>query len=100
MKRLTIPDEPIEGGKRVRLIDAHEVRSHAMEFYWALEKYEDTGLTPEEAGALAQGIVRCKDCKHHILHKHSPHFYKCGKIQYLRARLVSGDFGCVRGEKG
>lgn len=47
MKRLTIPDEPIEGGMRRAIIDAREVRKHAMTIYWQLKKYEDTGITPE-----------------------------------------------------
>lgn len=48
MDRLTIPDEPIEGGMRRAVIDARMVKEKAMIIYWALKKYEDTGLTPEE----------------------------------------------------
>ena len=48
MERLTIPDKPIEGGMRRAIIDARAVREEAMKIYWALKKYEDTGLTPEE----------------------------------------------------
>ena len=94
MKRLT---HKIKNKSRIGYTFASNDYAKAAD---KLGKYEDTGLTPEEAGALAQGIVRCKGCKHHILHKYSPRFYKCRKIHYLRARLVSGDFGCVRGEKG
>lgn len=48
MKRLTVPDEKIEGGrKRIHIIDSRAVREEAMTIYWALKKYEDTGLTPE-----------------------------------------------------
>lgn len=48
MERLTVPDEKIEGGLRRAVIDAREVRKEAMPIYWALKKYEDTGLTPPE----------------------------------------------------
>lgn len=46
MERLTIPDEKIEGGWRRPVIDSREVKKNAMTIYWALKKYEDTGLTP------------------------------------------------------
>lgn len=52
MERLTVPDDLIEGGKRRAIIDARAVRAVAMTIYWALKKYEDTGLTPEEIVAL------------------------------------------------
>lgn len=48
MERLTIPDTPIEGGIRRAVIDTRAVKEQAMTIYWALKKYEDTGLTPEE----------------------------------------------------
>lgn len=49
MERLTVPDEPIEGGmRRALIIDGRAVREQAMTIYWRLKKYEDTGLTPEE----------------------------------------------------
>ena len=48
MERLTIPDEHIEGGIRRAVIDARMVKEKAMIIYWALKKYEDTGLTPED----------------------------------------------------
>lgn len=48
MERLTIPDKKIEGGVRRAVIDAREVKKNAMTIYWALKKYEDTGLTPEQ----------------------------------------------------
>ena len=46
MERLTVPDEKIDGGLRRAIIDAREVRKEAMTIYWALKKYEDTGLDP------------------------------------------------------
>ena len=54
MERLTIPDEKIPGGIRRALIDARAVREEAMTIYWALKKYEDTGLTPEEIERLKE----------------------------------------------
>lgn len=54
MERLTIPDEKIEGGVRRTVIDARKVKEHAMTIYWALKKYEDTGLTPEQIMELKE----------------------------------------------
>lgn len=48
MDRLTIPDEPIEGGLRRAIIDIRAVKEQAMTLYWRLKSYEDTGLEPEE----------------------------------------------------
>lgn len=52
MERLTVPDEKIDGGLRRAIIDAREVRKEAMTIYWALKKYEDTGLDPEQIREL------------------------------------------------
>lgn len=52
MERLTIPDKKIEGGVIRTVIDAREVKKNAMTIYWALKKYEDTGLTPDEVYEL------------------------------------------------
>lgn len=59
MERLTIPDEPIEGGMRRAIIDMRAVKAEAMKIYWSLKKYEDTGLTPEEimAGKMLTGWI-------------------------------------------
>lgn len=54
MERLTIPDKKIEGGWSRAIIDSREVRKEAMTIYWALKKYEDTGLTPEQVRELAE----------------------------------------------
>ena len=52
MERLTIPDVRVdEHTTRRTIIDARVVREHAMDFYWRLKAYEDTGLTPEEIKA-------------------------------------------------
>lgn len=48
MDRLTIPDEPIDGGMRRAVIDCRAVKEQAMTIYWRLKAYEDTGLEPEE----------------------------------------------------
>ena len=56
MERLTIQDEKIEGGTRRHLIDARAVKEEAMAFYWALKKYEDTGLEPGEVTDLAETL--------------------------------------------
>ena len=48
MDRLTMPDEPIEGGMRRSVVDARVVKEQAMGIYWKLKAYEDTGLEPVE----------------------------------------------------
>ena len=54
MERLTIPDKKIDGGECRAVIDARKVKEHAMTIYWALKKYEDTGLTPQEIMELKE----------------------------------------------
>ena len=54
MERLTIPDEKIDGGLRRTVIDPRKVKEYAMTIYWALKKYEDTGLTPEQIVSLKE----------------------------------------------
>lgn len=54
MERLTIPDQKIGGVVRRSVIDARKVKEHAMTIYWALKKYEDTGLTPEQIRELKE----------------------------------------------
>ena len=54
MERLTVPDKKIDGGLRRAIIDAREVRKEAMTIYWALKKYEDTELTPEQIMGLKE----------------------------------------------
>ena len=47
MKRLTIPDVRVgDHTTRRTMIDVEAVREHAMDFYWRLKAYEDTGLEP------------------------------------------------------
>lgn len=53
MERLTIPAERLpDGGTRIQVVDARAVREHAMELYWRLKKYEDTGLSPDDVTDL------------------------------------------------
>ena len=59
MERLTIPDVRVdEHTTRRTMIDARAVKEHAMEFYWRLKAYEDTGLTPEEIEKLRAQLPR------------------------------------------
>lgn len=49
MERLTIPSEKIPGGgTRMKIVDSRKVEKRAMEIYWRLKKYEDTGVEPEK----------------------------------------------------
>ena len=65
MERLTIPDVRVdEHTTRRTTIDARAVKKHAMDFYWRLKAYEDTGLDPEmcanyktfEDEAISKGV--------------------------------------------
>ena len=58
MERLTVPDKKIDGGLRRAIIDAREVRKEAMTIYWALKKYEDTELTPEQIMELKEVVQK------------------------------------------
>ncbi len=54
MERLTIPDVRVdEHTTRRTMIDAEAVRERAMEIYWRLKSYEDTGLGPLEVRSLS-----------------------------------------------
>lgn len=49
MERLTVPSERLPGGgTRLKIVDARKVKEHAMEIYWRLKEYEDTGFAPED----------------------------------------------------
>lgn len=69
--RLTIPDEPIEGGMRRAVVDARAVKEQAMTLYWKLKKYEDTGLEPDEIKELKEKSMVQK------MHKPNPNIYCC-----------------------
>nr|DAF49698.1 MAG TPA: hypothetical protein [Podoviridae sp. ctZih56] len=54
MDRLTIPDVKVDSHTTRRtMIDAEAVKERAMEIYWKLKKYEDTGLTPAEVLSMS-----------------------------------------------
>lgn len=100
MERLTIPDEKIEGGWRRAIIDAREVRKEAMTIYWALKKYEDTGLTPDQVQELKERdtakvpevIVNKSDVKiGRIIFKAGTKSYKCPNCGRL---VIYGDWHC------
>ena len=73
----------IEGGLRKAVIDAREVRKEAMTIYWALKKYEDTGLAPEQImelqerdtakapeeiqDAFGDGRLICPNCRNSVI---------------------------------
>lgn len=53
MERLTVPDVRVdEHTPRRSIIDGNAVREHAMEIYWRLKDYEDTGLMPAEVHSM------------------------------------------------
>ena len=81
MERLTIPDKKIDGGVRRAFIDVKAVKENAMTIYWALKRYEDTGLTPEQIRELKERdtakapiqygdedepILRCPHCDENV----------------------------------
>ena len=45
---------------RRAIIDCEKVREYAMEFYWQLKHYEDSGLTPEQVEEMAAELERVK----------------------------------------
>lgn len=87
MERLTIPDERIdERTTRRKIIDGEKVREHAMEIYWQLKKYEDTGLSPEAINDLMNDLHAlmwcgdgCEICAHKIVDERAPYRrLRCG----------------------
>lgn len=59
MERLTVPDLRVdEHTTRRSIIDGNAVREHAMEIYWRLKNYEDTGYTPEEIAKLQGDLIQ------------------------------------------
>lgn len=53
MERITVPAERLPNGiTRMQVIDSRKVKEHAMELYWRLKEYEDTGLSPEDVTDL------------------------------------------------
>ena len=54
MERLTIPDEKIEGGWKRSRVDPRYIKTNMHKIYWALKKYEDTGLTQKQVQELKE----------------------------------------------
>ena len=85
MERLTIPDKKIDGGWKRAFIDTEEVRKCAMSIYWALKKYEDTGLTPPEVQELKErdtkkpltDLKACPNCGRYIGDDIRPYCHSC-----------------------
>lgn len=61
MERLTIPDKKIDGGVRRAFIDVKAVKENAMTIYWALKRYEDTGLAPEQIMELSESVKKLQE---------------------------------------
>lgn len=94
MDRLTIPDEPIEGGMRRSVVDARAVKEQAMGIYWRLKAYEDTGMEPEEIEILKEkqtpkkmvyidsfyGGPACPACNKVFTHESYPYCPYCGQV--------------------
>lgn len=92
MERLTIPDEKIEGGWKRAIIDAREVRKYAMTIYWALKKYEDTGLTAEEVAELIEKDTAKEPIKNDL-------YYFCPNCKTRRSIRQKHDFCHDCGQK-
>lgn len=59
MERLTVPDIRVnENTTRRTMIDGEAVRERAMEIYWRLKAYEDTGYAPEEIAKLQGDLLQ------------------------------------------
>ena len=62
MERLTVPDKKIDGGTRRSIIDVSAVKKEAMTIYWALKKYEDLDLTPNQIREIDKLYAeKCKE---------------------------------------
>lgn len=102
MERLTIPDVRVdEHTTRRTIIDARVVREHAMDFYWRLKAYEDTGLTVEEIDmdheAAEQLRQLCRDCDLDRLEKLAE-ADKDGRLVVLPCRVGDTLFRVFAGE--
>ena len=92
MERLTIPDKKIDGGVRRAFIDVKAVKENAMTIYWALKRYEDTGLTPEQIRELKErDTAKAPE-------EYDGHWYKCPRCGKYAGGL-KGDFCHVCGQR-
>lgn len=87
MERLTIPDEYIGGGMRRAIIDAREVRKHAMMLYWQLKKYEDTGVTPEQLKIIDEEYSRMAHELAMLRQQNLKSAYKVGDVVYCIEKI-------------
>lgn len=60
MKRLTVTDRRVGDVVLRAQVDPAAVKEEAMTLYWALKRYEDTGLTPEEIESLKRTLLNWK----------------------------------------
>lgn len=91
MERLTIPDEKIDGGMKRTCVDSREVKKYAMTLYWALKKYEDTGLTPEQVHELKERYTKKKPDEKGCPEKTH---YKCPNCGYIPLTIYATGY-CI-----
>ncbi len=89
MERLTIPDEKIDGGMKRTCVDNREVKKYAMTLYWALKKYEDTGLTPEQVHELKERYTKKKPDENGCPEKTH---YKCPNCGYISLTIYADGY--------
>ena len=95
MERLTVPDVRVdEHTTRRSIIDGNAVREHAMEIYWRLKDYEDTGLTPGDIKELldvavskTNKVLRLKEELHTIKNELCQY---CGKYKHAHEGACDG----------
>lgn len=98
MERLTIPDKKIDGGVRRAFIDTKAVKENAMTIYWALKKYEDTGLTPEQIMELKERDT-AKSPKKKLRHRggfETFHCHNCDTSYQMDRRYTITDEYCPK----
>jgi hypothetical protein len=95
VERLTVPDVRVdEHTTRRSIIDGNAVREHAMEIYWRLKDYEDTGLTPGDIKELldmavskTDKVLRLKEELHTIKNELCQY---CGKYKQAHEGACDG----------
>ena len=104
MERLTIPDVRVdEHTTRRTMIDGEAVREHAMDFYWRLKAYEDTGLTPKEFAAywvFIQDLIgdqKASEALSHLLHLAQAD--KAGRLVVLPCKVGQRVFALLDTDK-
>lgn len=95
MERLTVPDVRVdEHTTRRSIIDGNAVRERAMQIYWRLKDYEDTGLTPgnikellDMAVSKTDEVLRLKEELHTIKNELCQY---CGKYKQAHEGACDG----------